>query len=82
MIESIRSCPTFKDEPDWVIEHEIKVKLDELERKDNELEERLEGIRERERREGERRKREEREGKEKSLARKRQVRNTLISLSL
>ncbi|GAA5887482.1 hypothetical protein JCM16303_003432 [Sporobolomyces ruberrimus] len=72
LIESIRSCPTFKDEPDWVIEHEIKVKLDELERKDNELEERLEGIRERERREGERRKREEREGKEKSLARKRQ----------
>ncbi|GAA5916746.1 DNA helicase [Sporobolomyces salmoneus] len=72
LISLIRSSETFKDEPAWVIEHEIKTKLDDLDRKERELEERLAEIREKERLERERAKREERIDKAKSLARKKQ----------
>lgn len=41
----------MKDEPAWVIEHEIKSKLDELDRQERDLEERLRAIREREKKE-------------------------------
>lgn len=41
----------MKDEPGWVIEHEIKTKLDELDRQERELEERLAALREKERKE-------------------------------
>ncbi|BGP24533.1 CHL1 helicase [Rhodotorula toruloides] len=53
LVASIRAAvadnESFKDEPEWVIEHEIKTKLAELDRQEEELEERLEKIRERER---------------------------------
>jgi hypothetical protein len=41
----------MKDEPGWVIEHEINTKLDELDRQERELEERLAALREKERKE-------------------------------
>jgi len=44
----------MKDEPAWVIEHEIKSKLDELDRQERDLEERLRAIREREKKERDR----------------------------
>ncbi|GAA5901538.1 hypothetical protein JCM6882_006307 [Rhodosporidiobolus microsporus] len=47
--ESVASSESMKDEPDWVVEHEIKTKLEELDRQERELEERLEKIREKER---------------------------------
>ncbi|GAA5960705.1 hypothetical protein JCM3765_007297 [Sporobolomyces pararoseus] len=72
LISEIRSSETFKNEPDWVIEHDIKTKLDELDRKERELEQRLAEIREKERLERERTKREERMDRSKSLARKKQ----------
>ncbi|CDR46824.1 RHTO0S13e02278g1_1 [Rhodotorula toruloides] len=53
LVASIRAAvadnESFKDEPEWVIEHEIKTKLAELDRQEKELEERLEGIRQKER---------------------------------
>ncbi|GAA5984350.1 hypothetical protein JCM11641_006192 [Rhodosporidiobolus odoratus] len=49
--ESVSTSDALKDEPNWVIEHEIKTKLDELDRQERELEERLEAIREKEKRE-------------------------------
>lgn len=74
LVASIRAAvadnESFKDEPQWVVEHEIKTKLAELDRQEKELEERLEKIRERERLE--RAKAAAENGK--TLARKRQVR--------
>ncbi|GAA6024427.1 hypothetical protein JCM8202_004713 [Rhodotorula sphaerocarpa] len=65
---SVADSDSFKDEPDWVIEHEIKTKLDDLDRQERELEERLAKIREREREENARLAQAGRQ----SLARKRQ----------
>ncbi|GJN89219.1 hypothetical protein Rhopal_002198-T1 [Rhodotorula paludigena] len=45
---SVSSAEALKDEPAWVIEHEIKTRLDELDRQERELEDRLCKIRERE----------------------------------
>ncbi|GAA5891317.1 hypothetical protein JCM5296_006897 [Sporobolomyces johnsonii] len=45
---SVAESESMKDEPAWVIEHEIKTKLDELDRQERELEERLGKIREKE----------------------------------
>ncbi|GAA5980280.1 hypothetical protein JCM5350_000898 [Sporobolomyces pararoseus] len=72
LVSEIRSSETFKDEPDWVIEHEVKTKLDELDRKERELEQRLAEIRQKERLEMERTRREERMDRSKTLARKKQ----------
>ncbi|GAA6010780.1 hypothetical protein JCM11491_002942 [Sporobolomyces phaffii] len=72
LVSSIRSSETFKDEPDWVVDHEIKSKLDELERTERELEARLGEIRDKERLERERNEREARTGRAKSLAQKKQ----------
>lgn len=66
---SVADSDSFKDEPDWVIEHEIKTKLDDLDRQERELEERLAKIREREREENARLAQAGRQ----SLARKRQA---------
>lgn len=63
---------SFKDEPEWVIEHEIKTKLAELDRQEKELEERLEGIRQKERVERAKAAAEN----ARTMARKRQVRQT------
>lgn len=60
----------MKDEPAWVIEHEIKTKLEELDRQERDLEERLSEIREREKRERAQAAREQ----GRSLTKKRQVR--------
>ncbi|TNY22679.1 helicase C-terminal domain-containing protein [Rhodotorula diobovata] len=49
--ESVAASESMKDEPAWVIEHEIKTKLEELDRQERDLEERLSEIREREKRE-------------------------------
>ncbi|KPV75443.1 uncharacterized protein RHOBADRAFT_14367 [Rhodotorula graminis WP1] len=49
--EHVASSDSMKDEPAWVIEHEIKSKLDELDRQERDLEERLRAIREREKKE-------------------------------
>lgn len=49
--ESVASSEAMKNEPGWVIEHEIKTKLDELDQQERELEERLEELREKERKE-------------------------------
>ncbi|GAA5907181.1 hypothetical protein JCM8208_006714 [Rhodotorula glutinis] len=49
--EHVASSDSMKDEPAWVIEHEIKSKLDELDRQERDLEERLQVIREREKKE-------------------------------
>ncbi|CEQ40378.1 SPOSA6832_02011 [Sporobolomyces salmonicolor] len=65
---SVANSASMKDEPAWVIEHEIKTKLDELDRQERELEERLGKIREKE---AAARARAAREGG-KSLGRKRQ----------
>ncbi|GAA6002475.1 hypothetical protein JCM10207_001141 [Rhodosporidiobolus poonsookiae] len=66
--DTVANSDSMKDEPDWVIEHEIKVKLDELDRQERELEERLQKIREKEREERARAAREA----GRSLAKKRQ----------
>ncbi|BGP16056.1 hypothetical protein JCM10213_006808 [Rhodosporidiobolus nylandii] len=47
--EAVASSESMKDEPAWVVEHEIKTKLEELDRRELELEERLQKIREKER---------------------------------
>ncbi|TKA54307.1 hypothetical protein B0A53_03400 [Rhodotorula sp. CCFEE 5036] len=55
LVDSIRAAvadsDALKDEPAWVIEHEIKSKLDNMDRQERELEDRLAKIREREREE-------------------------------
>ncbi len=55
LVASIRAAvadsDALKDEPEWVIEHEIKSKLDDVDRQERELEDRLAKIREREREE-------------------------------
>ncbi|GAA5845996.1 hypothetical protein JCM9279_004750 [Rhodotorula babjevae] len=66
--EQVASSDSMKDEPAWVIEHEIKTKLDELDRQERDLDERLRAIREREKEE---RARAAREGG-RTLAKKRQ----------
>ncbi|GAA5857522.1 hypothetical protein JCM8547_009318 [Rhodosporidiobolus lusitaniae] len=49
--ESVASSDSMKDEPAWVVEHEIKTKFDELDRQERELEERLRELREKEKKE-------------------------------
>ncbi|GAA6048272.1 hypothetical protein JCM3770_006514 [Rhodotorula araucariae] len=66
--ESVASSDSMKAEPAWVIEHEIKTKLADLDRQERELEERLNEIREREKRERAKAAREQ----GKTLAKKRQ----------
>ncbi|GAA6027355.1 hypothetical protein JCM8097_002622 [Rhodosporidiobolus ruineniae] len=66
--ESVANSDSMRDEPAWVVEHEIKTKLDDLDRQERELEERLQAIREKEEEE---RKRAAREAG-RSMAKKRQ----------
>lgn len=70
--ESVSNSDSFKGEPEWVVEHEIKVKLEDLERREKELQERLEEIREKERLDRLREKRDE----QRSMARKKIVSRT------
>ncbi|GAA5928913.1 DNA helicase [Sporobolomyces koalae] len=76
LVAQVRASDSFRDEPDWVVEHEVKSKLAELERSELELEARLAEIRERERLEKERVKRDQTLDRAKSLARKRQKLST------
>jgi len=76
---SVSESDSFKGEPEWVIEHEIKTKLEDLERRETELEQRLEQIREKERLDRLREKRDE--ARSMAAARKKPVRfDSILSL--